>query len=222
MPSHDPHADRLDDNLSEGDFVDTAEQAERWDAHDPRRKDDCFAPPCEPCECHCLHCDRVFTSDHMWFQRIIGDKDFDGFWMCPTPNCDGAGFTFDIFPTDPDHPANAGWVDGDDFDEEGYDEQGNCIDPATREYDPTEPKFKELDEMYRDDGDDDIEGEEWKYGLQPGEELPEPDWVKESRKRWEEEQKKYDAPDRRPRELDWTNKRDEAGDSQFKEDDIPF
>ena len=226
MSSHDAHANPFDDDaISAEDF---GERAERWDANDPRRQKDPFAPPAEPCECHCLHCGRVFMSDQIWLQKIIGDKTMEGFWMCPTPNCDGAGFTFDIFPTDPNHPANDGWVefDEEDYDDENaYDEAGDYIEPEDRQYDPNEPKYKELDEAYGDEddsADDDIEGEEWKFGLQPGEDLPEPQWVQESRKRWEAEQKKYDAPDERPRELDWTNKRDEAGESQFREDDIPF
>src|SRR5262245_53599989 len=109
---------------------DQEDPAERWDANDPRRQNDCFAPPTEPCECYCLHCKRVFMSDEIWFHKVINSKDgFDGFWMCPTPNCDGAGFTFDIFPTDPHHPANAGWhysEDDEDYeDENNYDEKGN-------------------------------------------------------------------------------------------------
>src|SRR5215212_7679159 len=63
-----------------------------WDAADPRRQKDQMAPPAEPCECYCLHCGRVFMSDQMWFQRVINARDVDGFWRCPTPNCDGAGF----------------------------------------------------------------------------------------------------------------------------------
>jgi hypothetical protein len=201
---------------------DLANDPERWDANDSRRQKDCFAPPSEPCECYCLHCQRTFMSDKIWFQKVIGDKHLDGFWMCPTPNCSGAGFTFDIFPTDPDHPANAGWVEC-DYDEDEFDEEGNPIDPAEREYDPDEPKFKALDEEYGDeDDDDDIEGEEWKHGLAPGDAPPEPEWVEKARKEWEEEQKKYDEPDRRPRELDWTGRQDEKGESQFREDDIPF
>src|SRR6185437_9512331 len=91
------------------------EDIESWDAHDPRRQHDQFAPPTEPCECFCLHCRRTFTSDQIWFQKINGARDgCGGFWMCPTPNCGGAGFTFDIFPTDPTHPANEGWFDDDD------------------------------------------------------------------------------------------------------------
>src|SRR5688572_29506462 len=67
----------------------------RWDGNDPQRKKDCFAPPAEPCECHCLHCGRTFMSNEIWFQKVINDpQGFAGFWMCPTPNCSGAGFTF--------------------------------------------------------------------------------------------------------------------------------
>src|SRR5690242_13634923 len=61
-------------------------------ADDARRQKDCFAPPQEPCECYCLHCRRTYMSDQIWFQRIIGDpQGIEGFWMCPTPNCSGAG-----------------------------------------------------------------------------------------------------------------------------------
>src|ERR1700733_6607648 len=141
----------------------------------PRTARDCFGPPEVPCECHCLHCGRVFMSDGIWFQKVIGSRDgFTGFWMCPTPNCDGAGFTFDIFPTDPEHPANVGWVDDDEDDE---DEEG--------EWDPAESKYAEMDE----EGcapEDDLAGEEWKQGLQPGEEPAEPNWAEEARREWEE------------------------------------
>jgi hypothetical protein len=190
------------DELPEAD-----EHSRRWDANDARGREDCFAPPAEPCECYCLHCQRVFMSDRMWFQRVVNSKDgFKGFWMCPTPNCGGAGFTFDIFPTDPDHPANEGWHSCDESDE--FDEEG--------EWDPDETSFKELDEACGDE-DDDIEGEEWKYGLQPGEPPPEPEWAEKAPKEWEEEQKQYDEPDRRPRELDWSNRGDDTA-----TDDIPF
>jgi len=195
----------------------------------PEEPRDCFAPPAEPCECYCLHCNRVFMSDGIWFQKVINGRDeFDGFWMCPTPNCDGAGFTFDIFPTDPDHPANAGWHD-DDEEEVHFDDEGNQIDPPPdAEYDPAEPKYAELDEAFSDDGDD-LEGEEWKHGLAPGERPPEPPWVQEARQRWEEEQKKYDGPDERPRVIDHSDlpSRPPAppGDDQggdISESDIPF
>jgi hypothetical protein len=112
--------------LTEEDMLRDEGPAERWDRDDPRRKDDSFAPPTDPCECHCLHCGRTFSSDGIWFQRVINDpQGFKGFWMCPTPNCSGAGFTFDIFPTDPDHPANEGWHYDDDDEEPDLDGIGD-------------------------------------------------------------------------------------------------
>ena len=193
--------------------------ADDWDAHDERRQKDQFAPPQEPCECYCLHCGRVFTSDAIWFQRVINSRDgFEGFWMCPTPNCGGSGFTFDIFPTDPDHPANAGWTYCDDEEEEGEGEE--IAEP--HEWDPDEPEYKALDEAHGDEPDDDLEGEEWKYGLAPGERPPEPKWSEDSRREWEEEQKQYDGPDLRPREVDWSGRDDDRPRPPFSDDDIPF
>jgi hypothetical protein len=202
---------------------------------DPRT--DPMAPPAEPCECYCLHCGRVFMSDQMWFQRVINARDgFAGFWMCATPNCDGAGFTFDIFPTDPSHPANDGWSDddGEDLGEdtsEDADTLGEHIaaeleaeaDNQSAEWDPDESKYKEFDEEFGDE-DDDLEGEEWKLGLAPGERPPEPDWAQEARRDWEEEQKKYDEPDQRPRVVDWSDREDVSfhNGGEFTDDDIPF
>ena len=186
------------------------------DADDGR---DHFAPPREPCECYCLHCRRVFMSSEIWFQRIIGDPFLDGFWMCPTPNCGGAGFTFDIFPTDPNHPANEGWCD---FDEDA-DETDEADEPEA-EWDPDETKYRELDEDLCDE-DDDLEGEEWKYGLEPGAQPEESDSMKQARLEWEEEQKRFDQPDERPRVLDWSNRRRDEQRTvgeDFSEDDIPF
>lgn len=198
---------------------------EARNAFDPM--EDPMAPPREACECWCLHCRRTFQSSEMWFQRVIGARDgFTGFWMCPTHNCDGAGFGFDIFPTDPEHPANEGWTDTDEedyADEEEFDEGSEVTAADAREWDPDEPQYKQLDEEIPDD---DIAGEEWKYGLEPGAEPPEPPWARDARAQWEEDQKRYDAPDERPRELDWTNRPQrgsasgDAGD--FNEDDIPF
>jgi len=197
------------------------------------RRSDCFAPPAEPCECYCLHCNRVFMSDGIWFQKVINAHDgFDGFWMCPTPNCDGAGFTFDIFPTDPNHPANEGWVEFDDEDETFFEEDEEESASAA-EYDPDEPKYAELDGQFGDEDDDDLEGEEWKHGLEPGERPPEPPWVEEARQRWEQQQKRYDGPDERPRVLDWSDRQpppsrpprpagDSGDDGDIDESDIPF
>src|SRR5438309_11027126 len=121
---------------------------------------DPFGPPEEPCECYCLHCNRVFMSDGMWFQKVINGRDgFEGFSMGPTPNCDGKGFTFDIFPTDPNHPANEGWVEDDD-DEDGVNDAGLDEEfgehagefaggnPDDAPWDPAETKYAEMDEAY--------------------------------------------------------------------------
>ena len=211
-------------------------------------RDDPMGPPREPCECWCMHCRRTFMSNEMWFQRVIGDpQGFRGFWMCPTPNCSGAGFTFDIFPTDPDHPANEGWYGDGGEDDEAYDEDeedpdledpegifagehgpgGGEADEAA-EWDPNESHWKELDETLGDaDDDDDIEGEEWKHGLAPGERPPPrapASWSEEARQEWEAEQRSYDEPDRRPRELDWSDRppRPKPKPGDLTEDDIPF
>jgi len=196
------------------------------DPRDERASDDPFGPPRVACECYCLHCRRTFMSSEIWFQRIKNAQPgkLDGFWMCPTPNCDGKGFTFDIFPTDPDHPANEGWSYDDDDDEadefgEEWDEEFDAATSAEElhsEYDPNETKWKELDEELGDEDDDDIEGEEWKYGLQPGDALPEPEWLSAGRREREEEERRYHQPDERPREIDW-----EYGEG-ISEDDIPF
>jgi hypothetical protein len=210
---------------------------------DDSRRRDPFAPPDEPCECWCMHCHRTFMSDQIWFQRVKGARDgFEGFWMCPTPNCDGAGFTFDIFPTDPNHPANDGWFDDDepvgdrewnwededesddDLDEEmeEFDESDELFDSAEphAEWDPDEPHYKAMDEW---DGDDeDMEGEEWKYGLQPGERPkadPPPPGVEP--RNWAEQEALYDAPDRRPREVDWSDREPNVF-RDDNDDDIPF
>src|SRR3954462_156572 len=106
---------------------------------------DPMGPPEEPCECWCMHCGRTFMSDQMWLQRIIGDPRPDameGFWMCPTPNCGGAGVTLDIFPTDPNPPANDGWhMDEGEEDDEGDGEEGGWSpdEDEADDYDPAEP-----------------------------------------------------------------------------------
>lgn len=193
---------------------------------DPPRDD--FAPPDEPCECYCLHCNRVFMSDRIWFQKVINSRDaFDGLWMCPTPNCDGTGFSFDIFPTDPSHPVNQGWHDDDDDDDDEADPaDGSQGADTSAEWDPEEPRYAELDEEYGEEGDaDDIEGEEWKHGLQPGERPPDPPWIADARREWEAEQKKFDEPDTRPREIDWADREPPSSGtsgSSFTPDDIPF
>jgi hypothetical protein len=200
--------------------------SEKSDCPDSFERPDAMAPPPTPCECYCLHCGRVFMSDQMWLQRVIGARDgFEGFWMCPTPNCGGAGFTFDIFPTDPDHPANEGWVDLDDEEIPYDDDEEWQPEPAASqplaEYDPAEPHYQSLDEHC--DDEDDIEGEEWKYGLEPGQTSPaEPPPEGCEPQNWAEQEALYNAPDRRPRELDWTHREDDPASGGFSADDIPL
>ena len=69
-----------------------------------------------------------------------------------------------------------------------------------------------------DSAETDIEGEEWKYGLEPGGQLPSSQMGRNAE--WEEEEKRYNEPDQRPRELDWSNRDDREG--PISEDDIPF
>jgi len=189
------------------------------DPDQPRDKDDdprtdAMAPPQEVCECTCLHCGRVFMSDQMWFQKVVNAKDgFQGFWMCPTPNCSGAGFCFDIFPTDPNHPANEGWVD---FDEEEFAEEfAESETDEETEWDPTESKYAEMDAEAL--ADDDVEGDEWKYAGE--DDVPfAPGVIPEDIR---QQERMYDQPDQRPREVDWS-KEDRPIMGDIGDDEIPF
>ena len=191
-------------------------------------KRDAFAPPPVPVECFCMHCHRTFMSDQMWLQKAVNGGDgFEGFWMCPTPNCSGAGFTFDIFPTDPAHPANDGWFGDEEthedratrdwnWDEDEFSEELSFDDEeGDSDWDPEETQYKMLDEMSADD--DDMEGEEWKHGIEPefkasdDREAPIPGTE-------DDESARYDQPDQRPREVDMS---DRPG-GMIGEDDIPF
>lgn len=55
-----------------------------------KQPDDGFGPPLEQEQVACLHCGQQYSSD-----AIVYDN---GFWSCPTPGCDGAGYTIDIYP----------------------------------------------------------------------------------------------------------------------------
>jgi hypothetical protein len=83
--------------------------------------DDPFRPPDIPTEVHCLHCDEEYES---YLIRWVPHRDADpteGFWCCATQGCDGKGFCFDIWPTDPDWRDENGekvWSYDDDSDDE--------------------------------------------------------------------------------------------------------
>jgi hypothetical protein len=60
-----------------------------------------FAPPAMPVEVCCMYCGEVYES---WQMIWIDDDDLPGggVWCCPTAGCEGIGFCFDVWPTDPD------------------------------------------------------------------------------------------------------------------------
>ncbi|HEY7087490.1 MAG TPA: hypothetical protein VH518_05330 [Tepidisphaeraceae bacterium] len=62
---------------------------------------DCFRPPEVPIQVYCTHCHHEFES---YLMQWVRDPTYaaGGFWACPTPGCSGKGFTFDVWPTDPD------------------------------------------------------------------------------------------------------------------------
>jgi len=86
--------------------------------HDP------FRPPDIVTEVECIHCGQTFESYLIhWVPGDPADPG-EGFWSCPTPGCDGIGFLFDIWPTDPD------WRDEDGqpvcfFDDESDEDDGD-------------------------------------------------------------------------------------------------
>ena len=93
-------------------------------------QDDCFKPPAIPTQVYCLHCGQEYESYLIhWVEYEEKGKKM-GFWCCPTADCGGKGFGFDIFPTDPEYRDENGelmWVD-DDEGEEGLDDDDDLDD----------------------------------------------------------------------------------------------
>ena len=128
---------------------------------------DPFKPPSQPVEVHCLHCGQEYDS-YLIEWRIETDREGKkhGFWCCPTPGCDGRGFGFDIFPTDPEYRGEDGeamWSFDDDDDEEGepvFEEEDEEFNPADyipeSMYNPAPADFdgeKEMDKILSELGD---------------------------------------------------------------------
>lgn len=83
---------------------------------------DYFRPPRIPTLVHCIHCHHEYDSSLIVWQDDTDAKgEPDGRWMCPMPDCDGAGFGFDIFPIDPDYEDPDGRSIG-SFADFGFDE----------------------------------------------------------------------------------------------------
>lgn len=96
--------------------------------------EDPFKPPAVPTEVHCLHCGRQYDSYLIeWRTRTDADGKERGFWCCPTPGCDGKGFGFDIYPTDPDYVDEEGrlfWSVEDEEDDEEWPPDAEGPDPG--------------------------------------------------------------------------------------------
>jgi len=109
---------------------DSEDSAKGYDPLDSAR--DCFHPPSIPTLVHCLHCGEEYDS-YLIDWRIETDRDGKkhGFWCCPTEDCDGIGFGFDIHPVDDD------WMDPDGRDM-GHWSEDPPPDPDTDWYRPPE------------------------------------------------------------------------------------
>jgi len=83
---------------------------------------DPFRPPATATRVFCLHCDEEFQSDSLQWKTSQGQNGgVQGFWICPTPGCQGKGFGFDIMPVDPNYrDERGGWVY---FDEDEVEEE---------------------------------------------------------------------------------------------------
>ncbi|HTN75212.1 MAG TPA: hypothetical protein VL096_08195 [Pirellulaceae bacterium] len=88
--------------------------------------DDPFKPPSKPRKVACLHCGQHYSSDLIEWQILSGaDGALNGFWCCPTIDCDGKGYEFDIYPVGKD---GLSW-----FEREEADEDPDEDDEATDE-----------------------------------------------------------------------------------------
>lgn len=129
--------------------------------------DDPFRPPDIPTEVECIHCGEEYESYLIrWVPNDERNPD-DGFWCCPTPGCDGVGFCFDIFPTDPDWRDENGhkvWCDFDeDEDSPEGEESDEDFEEGTEEDSDDEeaewsPEWEQA--MYGDDADEWSESED--------------------------------------------------------------
>src|SRR5688500_1760211 len=102
----------------------------------PEALDDPFHPPSIPTQVECLHCGEVYDSYLIQWRANSDASDREnmpGYWCCPTPDCDGIGFGFDIWPTDPDYVSEDGSMmsfddeDGEEDDDDAYAEES--LDP---------------------------------------------------------------------------------------------
>lgn len=69
----------------------------------PSALEDPMGPPPNPTEVNCLHCGKVYNSEEIVWKNEKESGVPNGGWCCPMPGCNGAGFGFDIHPTNPDY-----------------------------------------------------------------------------------------------------------------------
>ena len=116
--------------------------------------DDPFRPPDIPIEVHCIHCGEEYES---YLIKWVVDEKGEGFWCCPTPGCDGIGFCFDIWPTDPEWRDEDGnkvvFFDDGEYDEEEYDEDDSLEGES-------EVPWQEMDSSNGDGPDNSTFGDE--------------------------------------------------------------
>lgn len=56
---------------------------------------DPFRPPMNPpVQVRCIHCDQIYMSDEMVYEKRFRAP--YALWWCKHPRCDGAGYGFDI------------------------------------------------------------------------------------------------------------------------------
>jgi len=120
-----------------------ASEAEQLDPYD-----DFFHPPAIPTLVHCIHCHEEYESYLIEWRECLDEKGVRrGFWCCPIPECDGAGFGFDIFPLDPDYEDERGKFV---FDSEEEDEALEDEFDEFEEDDELYPPMTECDELPED------------------------------------------------------------------------
>jgi len=118
-------------------------------SHDLDPESDPFKPPAIPTEVGCIHCGEEYDSYRIeWRIFTLDDGRQHGFWCCPILGCDGKGFGFDIFPTDPEYRDENGetmYVDTDD--EENGDEDDTDFDNGELTPPANEPNQTDDDDM---------------------------------------------------------------------------
>lgn len=128
----------------------------------PNPETDPFRPPAIPVEVCCLHCGHEYESYLIEWRQDEGEASHHGHWCCPTEGCDGRGFGFDIFPTDPeyrDEHGQAMWVDtghgdqDDELDELELFTQDQDDEMITEWGDPTVANSFTIHHQHRDELD---------------------------------------------------------------------